>query len=98
LEEEREYEISRQDRKIGSSPDRSLVRPRPTGSSIARRIGNTAVPDRRMICAEPRATLAIELLAQRMDVGMMMVFASYGWDDCSDARMGGGDPKANCVV
>jgi hypothetical protein len=23
----------------------------------------------------------------RMDVGMMMVFASYGWDDCSDARV-----------
>ena len=22
-----------------------------------------------------------------MDVGMMMVFASYGWDDCSDARV-----------
>src|SRR5205823_1586822 len=21
-----------------------------------------------------------------MDVGMMMVFASYGWDDCTDAR------------
>jgi hypothetical protein len=20
-----------------------------------------------------------------MDVGMMMVFASYGWDECSDA-------------
>jgi len=22
-----------------------------------------------------------------MDVGMMMVFASYGWDDCTDARV-----------
>jgi alkanesulfonate monooxygenase SsuD/methylene tetrahydromethanopterin reductase-like flavin-dependent oxidoreductase (luciferase family) len=22
-----------------------------------------------------------------MDVGMMMVFASYGWDDCSNARV-----------
>src|SRR3979409_1792477 len=22
-----------------------------------------------------------------MDVGMMMVFASYGWEDCSDARV-----------
>ena len=22
-----------------------------------------------------------------MDVGMMMIFASYGWDDCSDARV-----------
>jgi alkanesulfonate monooxygenase SsuD/methylene tetrahydromethanopterin reductase-like flavin-dependent oxidoreductase (luciferase family) len=22
-----------------------------------------------------------------MDVGMMMVFASYGWDDCSDQRV-----------
>jgi hypothetical protein len=22
-----------------------------------------------------------------MDVGLMMVFASYGWDDCSDARV-----------
>ena len=22
-----------------------------------------------------------------MDVGMMMVFASYGWDDCPDARV-----------
>src|SRR5580704_11277347 len=22
-----------------------------------------------------------------MDVGMMMVFASYGWDNCSDARV-----------
>ena len=22
-----------------------------------------------------------------MDIGMMMVFASYGWDDCSDARV-----------
>ena len=22
-----------------------------------------------------------------MDVGMMMVFASYGWDGCSDARV-----------
>jgi hypothetical protein len=22
-----------------------------------------------------------------MNVGMMMVFASYGWDDCSDARV-----------
>src|SRR5581483_10629930 len=22
-----------------------------------------------------------------MDVGMMMVFASYGWDDCSDERV-----------
>jgi hypothetical protein len=22
-----------------------------------------------------------------MDVGMMMVFASYGWDDCSDTRV-----------
>ena len=21
-----------------------------------------------------------------MEVGMMMVFASYGWDNCSDAR------------
>src|ERR1700720_704215 len=24
-----------------------------------------------------------------MDVGMMMVFASYGWDDCSDPRVWG---------
>jgi hypothetical protein len=22
-----------------------------------------------------------------MDVGMMMVFASYGWNNCSDARV-----------
>jgi hypothetical protein len=22
-----------------------------------------------------------------MDVGMMMVFASYGWDNCSDVRV-----------
>jgi alkanesulfonate monooxygenase SsuD/methylene tetrahydromethanopterin reductase-like flavin-dependent oxidoreductase (luciferase family) len=22
-----------------------------------------------------------------MDVGMMMVFASYGWESCSDARV-----------
>ena len=22
-----------------------------------------------------------------MDVGMMMVFASYGWDDCSDEEI-----------
>ena len=22
-----------------------------------------------------------------MDVGMMMVFASYGWENCSDARV-----------
>ena len=22
-----------------------------------------------------------------MDVGMMMVFASYGWEDCPDARV-----------
>ena len=22
-----------------------------------------------------------------MDVGMMMVFASYGWDECSDSRV-----------
>ena len=22
-----------------------------------------------------------------MDVGMMMVFTSYGWDDCPDARV-----------
>ena len=22
-----------------------------------------------------------------MDVGMMMVFASYGWDDCPDNRV-----------
>ena len=22
-----------------------------------------------------------------MDVGMMMIFASYGWDNCSDARV-----------
>jgi hypothetical protein len=22
-----------------------------------------------------------------MDVGMMMVFASYGWDNCSEARV-----------
>ena len=28
-----------------------------------------------------------------MDVGMMMVFASYGWEDCSDAaRVGRGNP------
>src|SRR5262252_10854445 len=24
---------------------------------------------------------------RRMDVGMMMVFASYGWDDCPDDRV-----------
>ena len=38
------------------------VRP---GSSTARQIGNTAEPGRRMICVEPRATLAVELLAER---------------------------------
>src|SRR5262249_3748315 len=26
-----------------------------------------------------------------MDVGMMMVFTSYGWDDCSDARVWAGE-------
>ena len=31
-----------------------------------------------------------------MDVGMMMVFASYGWENCSDARRAGrGNPP--CV-
>src|SRR5580704_33272 len=65
LGEEREYEISRQDRKIASSPDRSVARPRPTRSSTGRQIGNSAEPDCRMICAEPRATLAVELFAQR---------------------------------
>jgi alkanesulfonate monooxygenase SsuD/methylene tetrahydromethanopterin reductase-like flavin-dependent oxidoreductase (luciferase family) len=30
---------------------------------------------------------ATEMKERAMDVGMMMVFASYGWDDCSDARV-----------
>ena len=29
----------------------------------------------------------LEGTERAMDVGMMMVFASYGWDDCSDARV-----------
>ena len=76
LGEEREYETSRQDRKIASSPDRSVARPRPTRSSTARQIGNTAEPDCRMICAEPRATLAVELLAQRSGRVIPFVCAS----------------------
>src|SRR5207248_1781074 len=55
----------RQDRKIAFSSDRSVASPRPTRSSTARQIGNSAEPDCRMICAEPRATLAVELFAQR---------------------------------
>src|ERR1700730_11752433 len=65
LGEEREYEISRQDREIASRPDGGVARPHPTRSSTARQIGNTAEPDCWMICAEPRATWAVELLAQR---------------------------------
>jgi hypothetical protein len=57
--EELEYEISRQDREIASRPDRGLARSRPTRSSTALQIGNTAEPDRWMICAEPRATFEL---------------------------------------
>ncbi len=54
-----------EDREFASRPDRGVARLRPTRSSTAPQIGNTAVPDRWMICAEPRATWAVELLAQR---------------------------------
>src|SRR6266853_3413626 len=61
LGEERGYKIF-----APRSGDRvGVARPLPTRSSTARQIGNTAEPNRWMICAEPRATLAVELLAQR---------------------------------
>src|SRR5258708_4961222 len=61
----REYEISRQDREIAVQHDGGVARPRPTRSSTAGQIGNIAEPDCWMICAEPCATFAVELLAQR---------------------------------
>src|SRR6266446_1218263 len=45
--------------------DGGVARSRPTRSSTAGQIGNIAELDCWMICAEPRATLAVELLAQR---------------------------------
>jgi len=51
-----------------------VARPRPTRSSTARQIGKAAEPDRWMIRAEPRATLAVELLAQRS--GRMIPFVA----------------------
>jgi len=65
LGEVSEYEISRQDREIAVQADGGVARPHPTRSSTAGQSGNIAEPDCWMICAEPRATLAVELLAQR---------------------------------
>ena len=57
--------VSREDPEIAVQADGGVARPRPTRSSTAGQIGNIAEPDCWMICAEPRATLAVELLAQR---------------------------------
>src|SRR5206468_9481156 len=72
-------------------PNHRAAGPRPTRSSAAGPIGNPAEPRRWMIRAEPRATSAVELLAQR--AGRVIQFVTpaplqFGYDQIDEVSEG----------
>src|SRR5881275_1522553 len=75
--------MSRASRSAGSCATAAAT---PSSASAARRWRRTRTATWRWL-RQPHFGKTPSMKERSMDVGMMMVFASYGWENCSDARV-----------